>query len=291
MSPEMKRLTGKTAIVTGGANGIGRAIAQRFVAEGASVLIVDIDEPAGRATAKALTAARDDPSVLVDLVVVDVADGEAMASAIDAWVDRCGRLDLLVNNAVAFNAASPDDGDVVSTPMDVWDRTYAVNVRGPMMASKHAIPAMVRTARRGVILNVSSTSQARGDVNYAAYSSSKAALHALTRSIAVSHAGRGIRCNTIATGFVMTDAARRNVGPTKLDILRRSRLIDDPGTPEDIAALVTFLASDEARYITGQVYFIEGGATANQPWYWGGPDGHPHAYDQEGNSGSLDARW
>ena len=257
----MNRLRGRTAIVTGGANGIGRAIADRFVAEGASVLIVDIDEAAGRAAVPQLHAARGDSGASVDLAVVDVADGDARAVAIDAWVDRCGRLDILVNNAVAFNAASPDDGDVVSTPMDVWDRTYAVNVRGPMMASKHAIPAMVRTATRGVILNVSSTSQARGDVNYAAYSSSKAALHALTRSIAVSHGNRGIRCNTIATGFVMTEAARRTVGPAKLDILRRSRLVDEPGTPEDIAALVTFLASDEARYINGAVYKIDGGLT------------------------------
>ena len=287
----MNRLTGRTAIVTGGANGIGRAIADRFLAEGAGVLIVDIDEAAGRAALPALREARGDAGAPVDLAVVDVSEGEAMASAIDAWVDRCGRLDILVNNAVAFNAASPDDGDVVSTPMEVWDRTYAVNIRGPMMASKHAIPAMVRTASRGVILNVSSTSQARGDVNYAAYSSSKAALHALTRSIAVSHGNRGIRSNTIATGFVMTDAARRNMGPARLDILRRSRLIDEPGTPQDIAALAAFLASDEARYITGQVYFIEGGATANQPWFWGGPEGHPHAYDDEGRSGSLDARW
>jgi NAD(P)-dependent dehydrogenase (short-subunit alcohol dehydrogenase family) len=287
----MTRLEGRAAIVTGAANGIGRAIAERFVGEGASVLIVDIDEAAGHTVAQELTDARVDPSTHVQFALVDVADGEAMVRAIDGWVERCGRLDIVVNNAVAFNAASPEDGDVVSTPMAVWDRTYAVNVRGPMMAVKHAIPAMVRTASGGVVLNVSSTSQVRGDVNYAAYSSSKAALHALTRSIAVSHARRGIRCNTVATGFVMTEAARRNVGPGKLDILRRSRLIDEPGTPEDIAALVTFLASDEARYITGQVYFIEGGATANQPWYWGGPEGHPHAYDEQGRSGSLDPRW
>jgi NAD(P)-dependent dehydrogenase (short-subunit alcohol dehydrogenase family) len=222
---------------------------------------------------------------------VDIADGDATVAALDGWVAHCGRLDIVVNNAVAFIAASPDDGDVVSTPMAVWDRTYDVNVRGPMMTCKHAIPLMIRTAQRGVILNVSSTSALRGDVNYTAYSSSKAALHALTRSIAVSHAERGIRCNTIATGFVMTEAARRNVGPIKLDILERSRLIDEPGTPQDIAALAAFLASDEARYITGQTYLIEGGATVNQPWYWGGADGHPHAYDETGHSGALDARW
>jgi NAD(P)-dependent dehydrogenase (short-subunit alcohol dehydrogenase family) len=285
----MTRLDGRVAVVTGAANGVGRAIADRFVAEGAAVLILDIDIDAGNATAKALTSAH--PQADVAFSPVDVADGDATRAALDAWVAQCGRLDILVNNAVAFNAASPDDGDVVSTPMAVWDRTYDVNVRGPMMSCKHAIPIMLQTAQRGVILNVSSTSALRGDVNYTAYSSSKAALHALTRSIAVSHAKRGIRCNTIATGFVMTDAARRNVGPLKLEILQRSRLVDEPGTPEDIAALATFLASDEARYITGQTYLIEGGATANQPWFWGGPDGHPHAYDANGNAGAIDARW
>jgi NAD(P)-dependent dehydrogenase (short-subunit alcohol dehydrogenase family) len=287
----VKRLDGRVAVITGAANGIGRAIAERFVAEGASVLILDIDAEAGASTAEALAAAKPDDTASVHFALVDIADGEATATALDAWVARCGRLDIVVNNAVAFNAASPDDGDVVSTPMVVWDRTYDVNVRGPMMTCKHAIPIMIRTAQRGVVINVSSTSALRGDVNYAAYSSSKAALHALTRSIAVSHAERGIRCNTIATGFVMTEAAKRNVGPTKLDILERSRLIDEPGTPQDIAALAAFLASDEARYITGQTYLIEGGATANQPWYWGGPDGHPHAYDETGHSGSLHERW
>ena len=287
----MRRLDGRVAVITGAANGIGRAIAERFVAEGASVLILDIDADAGKAAADTVSAARTDDAASVRFSLVDIADGDATVAALDAWVAECGRLDIVVNNAVAFNAASPDDGDVVSTPMAVWDRTYDVNVRGPMMTCKHAIPIMIRTAQRGVILNVSSTSALRGDVNYTAYSSSKAALHALTRSIAVSHAERGIRCNTIATGFVMTEAARRNVGPTKLDILERSRLIDEPGTPQDIAALAAFLASDEARYITGQTYLIEGGATANQPWYWGGADGHPHAYDETGHSGALDARW
>jgi NAD(P)-dependent dehydrogenase (short-subunit alcohol dehydrogenase family) len=287
----MRRLDGRVAAVTGAANGIGRAIAERFVAEGASVLILDIDAVAGEATADALTTSGGDDGASAKFSLVDIADGDATIAALDAWVDQRGRLDILVNNAVAFNAASPDDGDVVSTPMAVWDRTYDVNVRGPMMTCKHAIPIMIRTAGRGVILNVSSTSALRGDVNYTAYSSSKAALHALTRSIAVSHAERGIRCNTIATGFVMTEAARRNVGPTKLDILSRSRLVDEPGTPEDIAALATFLASDESRYITGQTYLIEGGATANQPWYWGGADGHPHSYDASGHAGSLDERW
>jgi NAD(P)-dependent dehydrogenase (short-subunit alcohol dehydrogenase family) len=287
----MRRLDGRVAVVTGAANGIGRAIAERFVAEGASVLILDIDADAGAAAADMLTAVRTDDAASVRFSLVDIADGDATVAALDGWVAHCGRLDIVVNNAVAFNAASPDDGDVVSTPMTVWDRTYDVNVRGPMMTCKHAIPIMIRTAQRGVILNVSSTSALRGDVNYTAYSSSKAALHALTRSIAVSHAERGIRCNTIATGFVMTEAARRNVGPTKLDILERSRLIDEPGTPDDIAALAAFLASDEARYITGQTYLIEGGATANQPWYWGGADGHPHQYDETGRSGALDARW
>ncbi len=258
--PSMTRFAARSVLVTGSANGIGRAIAARFASEGAAVLVVDVD------------------------------DGPAMAAAIDKWVGLVGRLDIVVNNAVAFDAANPDDGDVVSTPIEVWDRTYAVNVRGPMMTCKHAIPIMIESGG-GVIVNVSSTSAARGDVNYAAYSSSKASLHALTRSIAVSHSQRGIRANTVASGFIMTEAARRNVGPAKLDILNRSRLVPEPGTPEDVAALVAFLASPDARYITGQTYSIEGGATVNQPWYWGGADGHPPAYISDGYAGATTPRW
>src|SRR5688572_6983679 len=154
----MRRLEGRVAVITGAANGIGRAIADRFVAEGASVLILDIDETAGESSAKELMAAGDHGGARVAFSLVDIADGNATSAAIDEWVGQCGRLDIVVNNAVAFNAASPDDGDVVSTPMAVWDRTYGVNVRGPMMTCKHAIPIMIRTAGRGVILNVSSTS-------------------------------------------------------------------------------------------------------------------------------------
>jgi NAD(P)-dependent dehydrogenase (short-subunit alcohol dehydrogenase family) len=137
--------------------------------------------------------------------------------------------------------------------MAVWDRTYDVNVRGPMMTSKHAIPIMIRTAARGVILNVSSTSALRGDCQLRGVQLVEGRtprVDAARLQSATPNAASA--CNTIATGFVMTEAARRNVGPTKLDILERSRLIDEPGTPQDIAAPGRFLASDEARYITGQ---------------------------------------
>src|SRR5439155_22312474 len=133
VSPQVRRLDGRVAVITGAANGIGRAIAERFVSEGAFALILDIDAAAGKAAAGALASAGADETTSVQFSLVDIADGDATAAAVDAWVARRGRLDIVVNNAVAFNAASPDDGDVVSTPMAVWDRTYAVNVRGPMM--------------------------------------------------------------------------------------------------------------------------------------------------------------
>src|SRR6185437_15330647 len=197
------KMAGKVAVVTGAANGIGRAIARRFGADGAAVVVVDIDADGGRTVAHEIDQAGSPAHFRED----DVADGEAMTATLDEAAARFGRLDILVNNAVAYGGGCPDDLDVVGTSMDIWDRTYAVNVRGPMMACKHAIPIMCRTGG-GSIVNVSTTAAFRGDVGHLAYSSSKAALHALTRSIAVTHGRRGIRCNTIVSGLVMTEAAQ-----------------------------------------------------------------------------------
>ena len=143
----------------------------------------------------------------------------------------------------------------------------AVNLRGPMLACKYAIPEMLRTAGGGVIVNISSTAAYNGDVVHLAYSASKAGLQVLTRSIATTHGMKGIRCNTVATGLILTPNAALAVSAKKLAAYRRNRLVADVGTPDEMAALVTYLASDAARYIQGQVFLIDGGATAHQPWH------------------------
>jgi NAD(P)-dependent dehydrogenase (short-subunit alcohol dehydrogenase family) len=124
-------------------------------------------------------------------------------------------------------------------------------------------------------------------VIYVAYSASKAALQALTRSIATSHGMRGIRCNAIATGLVLTEGAKANVSDERLEAYRRNRLVERVGTPEDVAALAVFLVSDAAGYITGQTYLIDGGATAHQPWYSLSHITHPKGIEADGLPGSI----
>jgi NAD(P)-dependent dehydrogenase (short-subunit alcohol dehydrogenase family) len=159
-----------------------------------------------------------------------------------------------------------------------------------VIACKHAIPAMLATAGSGCILNISSTAGFLGDVIYVAYSASKAALQALTRSIATSHGTRGIRCNAIATGLIATEGARRNLSDAQFEAYRQSRLVDDVGTPEQVAALAVFLVSDAAAYITGQTFVVDGGAHAHQPWYTLREVVHPHSVQPDGGTGALTPR-
>lgn len=277
-------LAGRVAVVTGAARGIGRATAVAFAAAGAAVVGVDLDgdgldglvEEVARAGGTCTPA------------VADVADEAAMVAAVDLAVARHGRLDVLDNNAAAFEpVVTATDVDVVSTPLPTWDRTLAVNLRGPMVACKHAIPHMLATAGGGSIINISSNAALLGDLNHVAYGASKAGLHALTRSIATSHGRRGIRCNTIATGLVMSATARANLSSPMLDAYARHRLLADPGTPEQVAALALFLAGPDAAYITGQTFVVDGGAGIHQPWYRDGEVVHPEAFQADGLPGAT----
>ena len=258
------RLSDRVAFVTGGGAGIGRAIALDLAREGARLAVLDIDHAAADETVQSLVEA----GAHAVAFGADVADSDALRQAIDETVDGYGRLDILVNNAATF---APDimatDVDVETTPVETWDRVMAVDLRAAMLACKYAIPHMRRTAGQGVIINVSSTAAYNGDVVHVSYSAAKAALQALTRSIATTHGRKGIRCNTVATGLVLTATAERNLDPKKLDAYRRNRLVDEVGRPEEIASLVTYLASDDARYIQGQAIIVDGGATAHQPWH------------------------
>jgi NAD(P)-dependent dehydrogenase (short-subunit alcohol dehydrogenase family) len=188
---------------------------------------------------------------------------------------------MLCNNAYA---SEPEilagDRDVVSTPIAGWDRVMAVNVRAPMLACQHAIPLMLEGEAGGSILNVSSTSAFLGDVVFVAYSSSKAALQALTRAVATSHGRAGIRCNALATGLVVTADAQRNLDGPMFEIYRRHRLLDAVGTPDEVAKLATYLLSDDSAYVTGQTFVVDGGALAHQPWNVDAPLLHPELFPE-----------
>ena len=265
----MSRLTGKAAVVTGAAQGIGLAAAEALIAEGAGVTVFDINADGARAAAERLG-----PAALP--VAGDVAGEEDVARMVAATVERFGRLDILVNNAAAFGPEiEGQDNDAETTPVAVWDRTMAVNLRGAFLCAHFALPHML-AAGGGVIVNVSSTSAFSGDINHVAYAASKAGMHSLARSIATSHGIRGIRANAIATGLVLSPTARHNLDQEKLGVYRKNILVDDFATPADIAAIVVFLATD-GHYIQGQAIIADGGFQAHQPWHMGAAVVHPGA--------------
>jgi NAD(P)-dependent dehydrogenase (short-subunit alcohol dehydrogenase family) len=270
----------RVAIVTGGGNGIGRAISLALAREGARVVVLDIDGPGAEQTVAEVEADAGSEGLACR---GDVAEADDVRRVVTEATEKFGRLDVLVNNAAALEPElAATDIDVETTPVETWDRTMAVNLRGPMLACKYAIPEMTRRAGGGVIINISSTAAYNGDVVHLAYSASKAGLHALTRSIATTHGMKGIRCNTVATGLILTPNAARAVSAEKLAAYRRNRLVDGVGTPEEVASLVAYLASDAARYIQGQAFVIDGGATAHQPWHVLSHILHPEVVATEG---------
>jgi NAD(P)-dependent dehydrogenase (short-subunit alcohol dehydrogenase family) len=247
------------AIVTGGAGGIGAATAGALAKEGASVVIVDIDGARAEQVAQAITASNGTAvSVPADLSK----ETEAVAS-IKAAVTRFGRIDVLHNNAAMTESDFLSrDTQVTDLPLEVWERTMAINLRSQMLMCKHAIPEMVRDGG-GSIINMSSGASLRGDRTRTAYGVSKAGVNTLTMYVAASHGKQGVRANTVVPGLIITDAVRAHLSDHMLAGLGRATLTPYVGEPADVADLVTFLASDESRYITGQMIAIDGGMSAH----------------------------
>jgi NAD(P)-dependent dehydrogenase (short-subunit alcohol dehydrogenase family) len=253
----MDRLSGKIAIVTGGAGAIGAATVKRLVKEGARVVIADIDEAAARALAGEVG-----PNSCA--MYFDAGDEKSIESMISRTVSQYGRLDILHNNAANMEAeCHARDTTAPDIPFEVWDKVIRVNLRGYLAGCKYALPHMI-AGGGGSIINTASDSGVVGDVRGIAYGVSKAGVIALSKFVAVQHGRQNIRCNAISPGLVVTPGAYALV-PDLIDIIAKHVLTPRLGVPEDIAALVAFLASDESGYITGQNYQCDGGVLAHQP--------------------------
>jgi NAD(P)-dependent dehydrogenase (short-subunit alcohol dehydrogenase family) len=251
----MDRLNGKVAIVTGGGGGIGGATARALAREGASVLVVDVNEEAAAAVAGGI---RDAGGVAESLS--EEQDVEAVMAEV---VKRFGRLDVLHNNAALTDSDFLSaDTAVTELSLEVWQRTLAVNLTSQMLMCKHAVPIMADQGG-GSIINMSSGASLKGDRTRTAYGVSKAGVNALTMYVATSHGKKGIRANTILPGLVITDAVRAHLKEEMLASLSKATLTPSVGQPEDIADVVVFLASDESRYITGQMLAVDGGMSAH----------------------------
>lgn len=239
------RLEGRTALITGGARGIGRAICERFAAEGARLALADIDETGADRAAGEIGAG----SVAL---AVDVADPKSCHRGVGQAIESLGTLDVLVNNAGYLRHTTAFD-----CTEDDWDRMMDINLKGSFFCSQAALPHM-RDRRRGVILNLSSLAAKTGGVAAAPpYGAAKAGVSALTLHLARVMAPYGVRVNALAPGIIDTDMTRDPSGG-HAELARRIPL-GPKGRAEDVANLALFLASDEASHITGEIVDINGG--------------------------------
>jgi NAD(P)-dependent dehydrogenase (short-subunit alcohol dehydrogenase family) len=256
----MGRLDGKTAIVTGGAGGIGSVTSRRLIEDGARVVVADVDIEGAEAVARDLGES-------ATAVQLDLASPKAVKLVMDGVMKSHGRIDVLDNNAAFVHEdIFAADQTVADTEPETLDAIYEVNLRGTMMASKYAIPHMI-AGGGGVIVNIATAAAVMSDVTHVAYAITKAGVIALTQAIATQYGKKGIRSVAISPGMIQTERLRKNQSPERIASIVRHHLTPYAGDPEDIANLVAFLAGDEAKYITGINILCDGGLTSHLPHY------------------------
>lgn len=247
------RLAGKRALVTGAASGIGLACARRMAAEGAHVLLTDVDSAAGRAAAASIAGAA--------FLSLDVSDEGAWRETVAALPALLGGLDILVNNA-----GIGIGGDITQLSLDDWRRQQAVNLDGSFLGIKHGLPLIRQSSAAGAIVNIASVTGIRGSGVFVSYAASKGGVVSLTRSVArqCAAARDGVRVNAIAPGIIDTPIFARLEGvdgaaADPVETAARLVPLGHAGLPDDVAHAAVYLASDEARYVTGVVLPVDGG--------------------------------
>jgi NAD(P)-dependent dehydrogenase (short-subunit alcohol dehydrogenase family) len=254
-APEYRRLSGRRAIVTGAVGGTGRVVADRFLREGASVLVTDTAAASLDELHDSLVA--EHPGAEVIIARADVSDEDDVRGMVASAVDAFGGLDIVVNNAAVRFADK--DTTVDGLDRDVWDRTLAVNLTGPYLVCKHAIPHLLRSPA-GVIVNVSSTAGIAGDPEAHAYGASKGGVISLTLGIAQRFGPDGLRAVVLCPGLVDTPMLQAALeGEELTQKLVETTALRRIATPEEVASYAAFLVSDDARFVTSCVVRVDGG--------------------------------
>jgi NAD(P)-dependent dehydrogenase (short-subunit alcohol dehydrogenase family) len=249
----MRRLDGKIAVITGAGGGMGRDAAQLFSEEGASVCVADVDLAAAEETAASCSEAF--------AIRVDVADEPSVVAMMDATVERYGGIDVLYNNA---GISPAEDGSILETDVDAWDRVQAVNTKGVYLCCKHGIPHLLDRGG-GSVINVASFVAILGAAtSQISYTASKGAVLSLSRELAVQFARQGVRVNALCPGPVETPLLLRIFGddPAAYERRRIHLPMGRLAKPREIVNAALFLASDESSYVNGSTFLVDGGLTA-----------------------------
>lgn len=252
----MGRLSGRTAIVTGGGGGLGSASARRLASEGGQVVVADIALDRAEQVAGEIRGGGGD-AVAMHL---DLGDPASIEKLIGDTLAYYGKLEVVFNNGAETRPEMLErDAAIGEMDMELWDHTFRVNARGTMLMIKHSLPALIKSGDAAII-NTSSGAALLGDLARSAYAASKAAINTLTLYVAAQYGKQGVRCNVISPGMIPT-ATSRESQPQLIEMVVRHHLTPELGYPEDIGAMVALLASEEGRFITGQIIRVDGGVT------------------------------
>jgi NAD(P)-dependent dehydrogenase (short-subunit alcohol dehydrogenase family) len=253
----MELLKGKNAIITGAAQGIGKAIAKEFFNQGANIFLTDINEELGKAAAKSISKKTDNEIIFKKMDVTSKVD---VAETFEYAVSRFGQVDILVNNAAILI-----NHEIKKFPLDDWNKVFEVNMTGTFICSQRAITHMIEKGIKGCILNIGSAAARKADTEHSAYSASKAAMLEFARVLALEVGKYGIRVNSILPGATETEMLKgvfKKVRGLKEEIIHKT-VLGKLGQPRDQANAAVFLCSDMASHITGEYLIVSGGEFFN----------------------------